>query len=151
MYIYENVSLENISMNLKGNSKNEILEEMIKLLSKDNIKDEEKLIKDIIKRESSGSTALEYGLAIPHVRSEHIEKFEIAIGLKPDGIDFDSIDGKETRLFFLVATPLDDRTSHLEALAKIASILYNPININVLATCKSKEGLVDLISKLEGK
>lgn len=149
MLISEIIKLDNILMEVKSTNKEEILKELVTTLRTGNI-DEGKIYVDILNRENSGSTALEHGLAIPHVRSSNIEKFTIGVALAPNGVDFDSIDGKLTKIFFVIATPIKYNNYHLEALAKISSIMYNPINVNVLSSCKSKEGLIDLISKLEG-
>lgn len=150
MVISEIIKSENILMEVKGSTKEEILKELISVLKTGEI-DEEKLYKDILERESAGSTGLEYGLAIPHVRSENIKHFTIGLALAPNGVDFDSVDGEKTKIFFVIATPKKYNNYHLEALAKIASMMYSQTAVNVLSSCKSKEGLLDLISKLEGK
>lgn len=149
MIISEMLKVENISTDLKAKNKPEILKELVGLVKSGNILDEEKFLKDFEQREEAGSTALENGLAIPHVRSEYIEKFTIGVATNREGVDFDSIDGKKTKVFVVIASPMKERHLHLEALAKVAAILYNPTNVEVISNSNSKEGIIDLISKLE--
>ena len=144
MVITEMLNVDNVSTELKGNTKEEILRELVDLVRNGEISDEEKFFQDILKREDVGSTALENGLAIPHVRSEYIKHFKIGVG-----INFESIDGEKTRLFVIIATPMKHNNWHLEALAKISSILYNKVNIDVIVNSSSKEGVIKLISELE--
>ncbi|CAM3190940.1 PTS sugar transporter subunit IIA [Streptobacillus felis] len=150
MKISEIIKLENISLDLKGNTKKEILEELSNLVKSGEITNQEDFLKDLINRENAGSTALEHGLAIPHVRSKNIEHFTIALGIKKEGVDFESIDGEKTKLFVLIATPERYNNWHLEALVKISRMFYNPINVSVLVHSKSKEGVQRLIEQLEG-
>ena len=149
MIITEMLNVNNVTTELKGNTKEEILRELVGLVRNGEISDEEKFFQDILKREDVGSTALENGLAIPHVRSEYIKHFKIGVGIKKEGIDFESIDGEKTRLFVIIATPMKHNNWHLEALAKISSILYNKVNIDVIVNSSSKEGVIKLISELE--
>ena len=149
MIITGMLNVDNVTTELKGNTKEEILKELAELVKNGEVLDEELFYQDLLRRENAGSTALENGLAIPHVRSEHIKHFKIGVGIKKEGIDFESIDGEKTRLFVIIATPMKHNNWHLEALAKISSILYNKVNIDVIVNSNSKEGVIKLISELE--
>lgn len=149
MLISESIKEKNILLDLKGNSKKEILEELVSLLDEEKIIDKEKFLQDVYKREDAGSTALEYGLAIPHVRSEYIKEFSLAIAVKKDGIDFESLDEQKTKLFVFIATPMKCSSLHLEVLAKIAKILYSEVNVNMCVNATTKEELIKTISELE--
>ncbi|ACZ01092.1 PTS sugar transporter subunit IIA [Streptobacillus moniliformis] len=149
MLISEIIKEENICIDLKSKTKKEILKELISLVKTGEILDEEKLYNDLVAREDAGSTALEHGLAIPHVRSNHIKHFSIGLGISQEGVDFESLDNEKTKLFLFIATPTKYNNWHLEALAKIAKIFYSKTNVNVVSNCKSKEGIINLISKLE--
>ena len=129
MIITEMLNVDNVTTELKGNTKEEILKELAELVKNGEVLDEELFYQDLLRRENAGSTALENGLAIPHVRSEHIKHFKIGVGIK--------------------ATPMKHNNWHLEALAKISSILYNKVNIDVIVNSNSKEGVIKLISELE--
>lgn len=71
-------------------------------------------------REEIMTTALPGGLAIPHARLAGLPKPVVAIGLSPQGVDFDSPDGKLIRLVMMILTPIDMDQTQLELLADIA-------------------------------
>lgn len=144
----EFLKIDKINLELKSTTKKEVMEELASML-KDEVINFDGFYEDLIKREDAGSTAMEYGLAIPHVRSANIEGFKIAIGISKDGIDCESIDGKKTRIFFLIATNNQQNDYHLEALATIVKMVSSEMIVDVLTSTKSKEGLISLIKKLE--
>lgn len=150
MLISELIKVENISLELKENTKKGILKELSSLINENDIIDKEKFLNDLYNREDAGSTALEYGLAIPHVRSEYIKNVNLALGIKKDGIDFESLDNEKTKLFLFIATPMNYNSVHLEILAKISRMLYDEINISSIINSESKEDIINIISKLEG-
>jgi mannitol/fructose-specific phosphotransferase system IIA component (Ntr-type) len=110
-----------ISLDLKGESKEAILKELIGLLHLDD-KSEGTLLKKLQQREELGSTGIERGFAIPHARSLVVGKLRVAFGRKPAGVDYKSIDGKPAQFFFLiVAPPLEVSNQYLPVLGKIAT------------------------------
>jgi mannitol/fructose-specific phosphotransferase system IIA component (Ntr-type) len=109
-----------IDLALKGNSKDEILKELIALLKLDE-KSEGMLYKMLKRRENLGSTGIGRGIAIPHCRSLVVSKLRVAFGRKSDGVDFRAIDEKPVNFFFLiVAPPLEVSNQYLPVLGKIA-------------------------------
>lgn len=146
--LHEFLNIENINLELVSNTKSDIIKEMASMLKND-VDDFDQFYSDILKREEAGSTAMEYGLAIPHVRTKHIKNFKIALGIKKEGISCDSLDGKDTKIFFLIATNDKYNDYHLDALVKIMKIITSEMIVDVLVNSKSKEGLIELIKKLE--
>lgn len=109
-----------IALDLKGETKEAILHELIKLLRLDE-KAEATLFKKLMSREELGSTGIERGFAIPHSRSLVVNKLRVAFGRKPRGVDYKSIDGKPAQFFFMiVAPPLEVSNQYLPVLGKIA-------------------------------
>lgn len=137
-----------IKLELSGNTKLEVISELVELL-KDKLNDTNKFLQAVIDRESAGSTAMEHGLCIPHARSKYVNEFAIAVGCKPDGIDCDSLDGKKSTLFFLIASNDDTKLLHLDALVKINQIIDNDSVTDILTHTNSREGFIELIKKLE--
>ncbi len=69
-----------------------------------------KLFADLLSREKKASTGLVRGIAIPHVRTIHAKEMIFAFARSTPGLEFDSIDGEPSHLFFvIVAPPYDDR------------------------------------------
>jgi mannitol/fructose-specific phosphotransferase system IIA component (Ntr-type) len=109
-----------IKLELEGNSKDEILKELIDLLGLDD-KSEGMLFKMLKRRENLGSTGIGRGIAIPHCRSLVVNKLRVAFGRKSQGVDFKAIDEKPVFFFFLiVAPPLEVSNQYLPVLGKIA-------------------------------
>jgi PTS system nitrogen regulatory IIA component len=109
-----------IKLELEGNSKDEILKELIHLLGLDD-KSEGMLFKMLKRRENLGSTGIGRGIAIPHCRSLVVNKLRVAFGRKSQGVDFKAIDEKPVYFFFLiVAPPLEVSNQYLPVLGKIA-------------------------------
>ncbi len=74
-------------------------------------------------REEVGSTGFENGVAIPHCSLENVDRFIAGILRAPDGVPFESIDGKPTRLFFFVAGPKSERNRHIALISAISRML----------------------------
>ena len=76
----------------------------------------------VLTREAAGSTGLGNGIAIPHARAEKLIAPRLAIGLAQPPIEFNAADGKPVSLFFLLAVPAANPTSHLKALAALSRL-----------------------------
>jgi PTS system nitrogen regulatory IIA component len=74
-------------------------------------------------RERLNSTALGEGVAIPHGKLAGVKRVLAAFGRSSQGVDFSSLDGKPTHLFFLLVAPEDSAGAHLKALARISRLL----------------------------
>jgi mannitol/fructose-specific phosphotransferase system IIA component (Ntr-type) len=115
-----------IKLELEGNTKDEILKELIGLLGLDD-KSEGMLYKMLKRRENLGSTGIGRGIAIPHCRSLVVSKLRVAFGRKSQGVDFKAIDEKPVYFFFLiVAPPLEVSNQYLPVLGKIAQFSKEP-------------------------
>ena len=109
-----------IQLDLKGESKDDILKELIGLLRLDD-KNQATLFKMLKRRENLGSTGIGRQIAIPHCRSLVVNKLRVAFGRKRGGVDFRAIDEKPVKFFFLiVAPPLEVSNQYLPVLGKIA-------------------------------
>ena len=120
MELREFFSEEAVQLELAGTTKDEILREMIGLLTLDD-KNEQMLFKMLKRRENLGSTGIGRGIAIPHCRSLVVDRLRVAFGRKREGIDFKAMDGQAVHFFFLiVAPPLEVSNQYLPVLGKIA-------------------------------
>lgn len=109
-----------IKLELDGNTKEEVLKELIDLLGLDE-KSQGMLFKMLKRRENLGSTGIGRGIAIPHCRSLVVSKLRVAFARKTAGVDFKAIDEKPVYFFFLiVAPPLEVSNQYLPVLGKIA-------------------------------
>jgi nitrogen PTS system EIIA component len=117
---------EAIQLELKGESKDDVLKELIGLLNLDD-KNQATLFKMLKRRENLGSTGIGRQIAIPHCRSLVVNKLRVAFGRKRAGVDFKAIDEKPVKFFFLiVAPPLEVSNQYLPVLGKIAQFSKEP-------------------------
>ena len=115
-----------VRLDLEGNTKDEILKELISLLQLDD-KSEGMLYKMLKRRENLGSTGIGRSIAIPHCRSLVVNRLRVAFGRKTAGVDFKAIDEKPVHFFFLiVAPPLEVSNQYLPVLGKIAQFSKEP-------------------------
>lgn len=117
---------ENIIPELKAKDKKGVLEEMVGVLVKHEPHlDKNALVHVLLERERLGSTGIGDGVAIPHGKASEVSQPRIAFGRSRKGLDFESMDGEPTHLFFLLVAPENSASIHLQALARIAKILKN--------------------------
>ena len=109
---------------LEGRRKDDVIEELAEVVSRHHPEiDNRKLVNALQDRERLNSTALGEGVAIPHGRLPGVKRVVAAFGRSPQGVDFNSLDGKPTHLFFLLVAPEDSAGAHLKALARISRLL----------------------------
>ena len=83
------------------------------------------VIDALIDREKLGTTGMGKGLAIPHLRTAAVVESVGAIGIAPEGLDFQSLDGVPTRLVLLLLSPLKRQQEHGEILGRIARLFFD--------------------------
>lgn len=124
MKITDFLDSSRIIPNLKGGDKQGILKEMADwLASQDPSLNAHRLFETVLEREKVSTTAIGEGVAIPHGKVPGIRRVSGVFARSPQGVDFDSLDGGLTYLFFLLAAPEDSTADHLKALARISRLL----------------------------
>lgn len=147
MRLIEFFSADAISLSLQGDTKDDVLRELIALLKLDE-KSESMLYKMLKRRENLGSTGIGRGIAIPHCRSLVVSKLRVAFGRKPGGIDFSAIDSQPVRYFFvIVAPPLEVSNQYLPVLGKIAQFAKEPDVPGRLETIKEPAEFLKLLEE----
>jgi PTS system nitrogen regulatory IIA component len=84
------------------------------------------LVDVLAERESLGSTAIGDGIAIPHGKLRGVDRILGLVGRSLGGVDFDSLDGNPTHIFFLLIAPEDSASLHLKALARVSRLFKDP-------------------------
>jgi PTS system nitrogen regulatory IIA component len=108
---------------MRGGSKPEVLSELAQCLCQAHPEVVyDRLLGVLNERERLGSTAIGDGIAIPHGKLRGITKILGVFGRSTAGVDFDSLDGNPTQLFFLLIAPEDSASLHLKALARVSRL-----------------------------
>ena len=113
-----------ILLGLESVEREEVLKEMAGFLKKRNrIMREKDLYEKLTQRERLGSTAIGEGVAIPHCKMKGIKDPVVMLAVSTKGVNFHSLDGKPSHLFFLVASSPDNPSLNLQILAAIAHLV----------------------------
>jgi PTS system nitrogen regulatory IIA component len=140
-------SPDTITLDLPGNSKDEILAELVGLLRMDE-RSSGTLLRIIQRRENLGSTGIGRGIAIPHCRSLAVSRLRLAFGHRSEGIEFQAIDSKPVSNFFLiVAPPLEISNQYLPVLGRIAQFAKEADIPDRLAALQSTDDFFRLLDE----
>lgn len=139
---------------LKGTSKNAIYEELVSYLADINkITDKKRLLEAIMERESSASTFLPMGIAIPHARIPDINDITVVMGISPTEIKDTAKGGPDftANVFILFFSPAEEKElgRHLKLLARIAAVFSDAKLVPELARMNSAEDVFELLQRRE--
>src|SRR4030042_1053947 len=152
MKILDYLKEEWIVADLQGTDKSSVLRELASVLVKPcQVGSLEDLLQVLLEREKLESTGIGDGIAIPHGRLKKLKEFYISFGRSAKGIDFDSIDGKPSHLFFLVMAPENSAVNNLKLLGRIVTLLKDPSFRKQLMEAHSQQELFSSISEEDGK
>lgn len=124
MKIADFLELKAINADLKASNKPGVLRElvgMILLVAPE--LDPNQLVDTLQRREKLQSTGVGDGVAIPHGRTPAVDRIMACVGRSQDGVDFQSLDGAPTHLFFTLLVPESAHGLHLKALARVSRLL----------------------------
>jgi nitrogen PTS system EIIA component len=148
MALIDLITEDVIKLPIVSTSKPEVIRELAELLYKaGKIDDVEPVYDGLMKRESLGSTGLENGIAVPHCKTAAVKELTLALGLAPQGIEFESIDEQPSKLFFCMLAPPDQSGPHIEALAEIARMTQSQAFCRTLMSSATPKEVVELFGE----
>ncbi|MDE2825502.1 MAG: PTS sugar transporter subunit IIA [Gemmatimonadota bacterium] len=113
-----------ILVNLRATQKQEVIEELAAALTASGrISDNREVLQAVLEREKIMSTGIGKGVAIPHGKCKAVDRLVGVLGIKKEGVDFQSLDEQPVYLFFLLVSPLNVSGPHIRALAHISRLL----------------------------
>jgi len=149
MRIVDVLDKKAIIPDLKSIDKKGVLQELSRPISELINVTQEDLMDVLIERERLGSTGIGNGIGIPHGKMKNLDKLALSLGISRQGIDFESIDGRPTHLFFLLITPEKSTGIHLKLLAHISRILRNEMFKQKLMKAYTADELYRIIDDLD--
>ena len=150
MRILDLLVKERINLNLQSSTKSDVIKEIAWSFEETKVLNHyDDFVTAVNAREALSSTALEEGIAIPHAKTNAIKKAAVAIGRKLDGIDYDSLDGEKSQLFFMIGAPDGANNEHIEVLAKLSQLLLDDDFRLALLKANSAEEVMSLIDRKE--
>ncbi len=142
---YEYMSVQAISLKLWGRDKDHVLNELMDLhVRAGNITKEQKkeAMKAVVEREKTMSTGMGHGIALPHGRTDLVEKISIAVGISQQGVDFDAMDGQPCHIFILILSPETHPGPHIQVLSGVAAILNEEEAREAIMNIESRSDLI---------
>jgi len=143
---------DRINLDVKSTNKVDIIKELATLHEKTGVlNDYDGYVKALMEREDQSSTGIGEGIAIPHAKTEFVKEPALAMGRKPEGIDYDSLDGEPATLFFMIAAPDGANNTHIETLARLSQLLLDDDFKAALENAKTADEVLDIINKAEAE
>lgn len=145
MKILDLLHKENVIAELKSKDKIGILNELVAPIATVTNIEQKTLVKILMAREKLGSTGIGDGIGLPHGKVKDLKNMVIGFGLSKKGVNFDSLDGNPTHIFFLLITPENSTGLHLKLLARISRLLKNAPFKNKIINASSREEILSII------
>lgn len=150
MSLLDILSARSTIVGLKGETKDEIVEELVDSLEVGAaLTDRAKVLQAVLEREKIMSTGIGDGIAIPHGKSDAVIELTAALGIHKRGIDFEALDGEPAYVFFLLVSPANVSGPHIKALARISRMLKNDSFKKRLIEADSAEQILGIIAEEE--
>lgn len=141
-----------VILDLESDGKDALLAEMARALAKAvPALDPDRLYDVLIEREGLQSTGIGEGVAIPHGKVAGLESLVASFARSRKGLDFASIDGQKTHLFFLLVVPEHSGGQHLKALARISRFFRDPAFRQKLTDAEALEDIFAAIEEEDAK
>ena len=136
-----------VVMNMAARDKEDAIRELVRKLDGGGLpmKCEEDVLSSIAEREAAAPTELEFGVSMPHGRSDAVQHVMAAVGLCPGGMNFTCLDDSPVRLMILVASPKNTSGPHLHFLASITASLRTQDMVNDVVSAENEEEVVRLL------
>ncbi|OQX25506.1 MAG: PTS fructose transporter subunit IIA [Desulfobacteraceae bacterium IS3] len=145
MKILDVLQKEAVIVNLNSKDKKSLVEELAKPVARIAGISHEELVRVLMERERLGSTGIGGGIGIPHGKIKGLLSLAMGFGLSRRGVDFESMDGRPTHIFFLLVTPENSTGLHLKLLARISRILKNEPFKEKLLNAANSEDILNII------
>ena len=150
MTLLDILSADSTLVDLKGEAKVDIIAELVDTLAVgDAISDRDKVLQAVLEREKIMSTGIGDGIAIPHGKSDAVEKLVAALGTQRRGVDFEALDGEPAYVFFLLVSPANVSGPHIKALARISRLLKNDDFKKKLIAAETAAEIIEIIETEE--
>lgn len=139
-------------LDLQATKKTAVIEEMIKsLVDHGYVTDFEAFKEGILAREALTSTGLGDGIAMPHSKNSAVKEATVLFAKSNKGVDYESLDGQPTDLFFMIAAPEGANDTHLAALAELSQYLMKDGFADKLRQVTSPDQVIELFDQASEK
>jgi mannitol/fructose-specific phosphotransferase system IIA component (Ntr-type) len=139
-----------VSLSLAARDKSAVLSELVGLLEQAHgIPSDGRILDSVERREAMMSTAIGFGVAIPHGKSRIVDRMVAVCGVSREGVDFGADEGAPSHLFLLFVSPEGSATEHVRTLANVSRLLKEDDVRRDLRAAKSPEAFLAAIQAAE--
>lgn len=150
MKISQLLKKELIKLEIDSQDKESAIKELVDLMrNSSEVTDADLFLHDVFEREQLGSTGVGEGIALPHARSEGIQKLIVVFGKSTKGVDFKALDSNPVHLIFLIGTPKEDVGNYLKTLAHLSRLLRKEYFRKKLLAAASCEDVLAIFEEVE--
>ncbi len=141
------LSPETVWVDLKADTKNGIIEEMVdRLVAAGKVADGAAVRDAILEREAKMSTGMQNGVAIPHGKTDSVKELIAAIGINKGGVNFDSLDGSPSTIFIMTLSPTQRTGPHIQFLAEVSRLISQPAEREKLLAAKTHGEIYEILT-----
>ena len=152
MHMADFITLDRVLAEMQATTKRDALVELATLVT--NGRDAavgQALVEMLMNREKLASTGIGEEVAIPHAKLDSVGTLVVGLGRSVAGVDFESVDGKPTRLFFVLVAPENSTGMHLKALARISRLCKEPDFRTRLLAAVDRAEMYDILCEEDAK
>jgi PTS system nitrogen regulatory IIA component len=140
------LSRDTVALNLKGRTKEELIEELLVVATRSGkISDIGAARKAVLERERRMSTGMKHGIAIPHGKTDAVKELVACIGVSEQAIDFDALDREPCRIFIMTLSPADKTGPHLQFLAEVSLLFRSAEKRAAILAAKSPDEVLKVL------
>ena len=150
MRLSEYLEPELVLVDLRAEGVEDAVEAMVRTLHEaGKIEDPDRVRRAVLERESSHTTALGNGVALPHATIEGLERARVRVAIAPEGVPFgpDGHEAEPERLFFMLLSPLEEAGTHIKLLARIVRLVRRHDFVAALLEADSATAVLEEIER----
>ena len=148
MNLRDVLTVDTVSLHLKGKTKETIIGEMLDILVAAGKVTNKKVALDcVMDREQKMSTGMKHGIAIPHGKTDTVTDLVACIGVSDNPVDFDSLDKEPCRIFVMTLSPVNKTGPHLQFLAEVSLLFKNAEKRQEILETSSKEEVINILTR----
>src|SRR6187402_2601353 len=136
---------EHILLSVQGPKRTAALQEVARLLEHDpNVANFTGFYNELLARERLDTTCLGNEIALPHARTEHVQKIVMAVGRSDSGVHFEN-SNQTVKIMFVLGTPKSNPTDYLQVVSALCKILKDAANRDALFSAATPEEFIQAI------
>jgi mannitol/fructose-specific phosphotransferase system IIA component (Ntr-type) len=141
------IDASKVRLSLSAGTKRDALQELVGVMGFEP-GSQAAILEALLQRERQGSTGIGRGIAVPHCRTPLARRLQVAYGRRPEGIDYEAIDGQPVvHIFLLVAPPIEVSNDYLPVLGRIAQLAKEPTVPARLSEVRSPEEFLGVLAE----